>query len=433
MAGDFSVTHSAGDTSIRSLRSEKPLRFTGGNLTITEASTVTNFTWSAGNLTLPGGLTNLDTTQITGGNNRVLSGVLINAKEVIQTGNAVVLAEGAEIRNQAGALYLMESGSLTYSGGSPDTRSLRNEGTLRKSTGSTVDVLVSFHQIGGKLEILGGALRLRGGGANQGGEYEVAEGTELRYQEGTHRFAGTFNGTGEGRVVFNGAQIVIEEDGATVDFAGNLLHWTANRIDANGSLTNLNQFNITGGNNRTLSGTLINRGLIVHNDNSLFLDTEALISNAVDQVYQMGSGSLTFSGGNASSRVFDNRGVFRKSTGSTIDVHVTFNVTDSKVEVEAGALRIRSLGNYQNAIFEVAAGTNLQFLEGTHNFSGETIGVGEGRVLFNGGLIEFSGEDARLSFPGPMLEWSVNQINALEGVVVTQQLNNIGGNNRTLN
>ena len=118
----------------------------------------------------------------------------------ITAGSDLVMAANAVIDN-SGTLDLTVDGDAT---GSSPSGTINNTGTVKKSGGSgTSDIMASFNDLGGTIEVDSGTLDL-GQGVSQGGTYTVAAGSDLELASGFDRtISGTFTGSGGGTVSIN--------------------------------------------------------------------------------------------------------------------------------------------------------------------------------------------------------------------------------------
>lgn len=236
---------------------------------------------------------------------------------------------------------------------------------------------------------------------------------------------------------------MLTADGAIV--IADQSEWTVGTITGAAGVTNTGNLNISGGGSKVLRSTLTNQGDIIHTGGSLFLN--GTLNNAADALYDIQAGSITRS---TVSSVFNNSGILRKSTDSTVSASVDVNNVGGTVEVEQGQLNLIRGGNSTDSTYTVAADAQFNFGGGTHVFNGTSTFSGEGTVRVSSGNVETTEASEttwdmnQLELAGGILtangtnilagqsEWTGGTITGAAGVTNTGDLNISGGGSKVL-
>lgn len=320
----------------------------------------------------------------------------------------------------------------------------RNEGVVEKVSGTGIASLSGRVDNAGEIRVQQGALSLRGGGSH-GGAFNVASGAELIFGGGFHWAGPGTTAAGAGTVATESSPTVrfgegtrlathlrvtsgslTLQPGAVLDSAGRrvLVDGTASfntgrllpvsRLEVGGNLGGTDPFEspsvrwyggemagpgtvtvLAGGtldmaNGRTLSTTLINRGVAVWTTGTWFNRSTALFRNEPGASLEL-RGDAAFSQGR-----IDNRGSIVKTAGvgnSDVSGRVDQN---GLVRIETGTLALNGGGN-SGGDFEVRDGARLQW-GGSHTFADTTRVRGAGR-LTQSGTTDFEGT---LDVAGPI-------------------------------
>jgi hypothetical protein len=262
------------------------------------------------------------------------SGLSIAAARVNLNGDAT-LRNGPEGVIELGNVDVLMSGANNL---------LRTEGGLRKlldpnrQAGAAISVPV---QNSGAVSVAGGELRLNAG-LDSNGDHVLdlrdrltfAGASQSYSMSGTHRFTGgghfQLNNSTARLVVPNGSRLIANLAGGAFEVVAGTLEvagifenaanarWTGGTISVTGEASNAGTLEIAGG--VSLTGSLLNRGLIRHTDAALRTLTlrNGMLLNDVTGVYELGRGSVAIGSGTTQNR-FENRGRFVKlpDTGSS--------------------------------------------------------------------------------------------------------------------
>jgi hypothetical protein len=288
MAGDITVTHSAGSDRVHSLVSQNAFVMSGGSLDLNADSalegafTFTNgilsgrgnltvdspFTWTGGTMSGLGHTVVTGTLALSnlGGFNpsTTLDGrALDNYGTTTWTGvGNISVGNGGSFNTVADAVFIVSTDTVSganFTGfGTPGA--FNNQGTfVKQNTSGTASFGVAFNN-GGTVDVMTGALNLNNGG-NSTGAFAAEAGATLAFNQGTHTLRAASSVIGDGTVQlgmtgFNG--------GGTVNVLGVYSVNTTNLVSSavnfahDSTLPNLNMSGgtLTGLNNVTVTGTL---------------------------------------------------------------------------------------------------------------------------------------------------------------------------------
>jgi hypothetical protein len=358
-------------------------------LQVGEVSLVNN-----GTLTL-GGIYSLD---LSGG------GTFQNNGTIVQAGAAVLELNGTvsmptTLLNEAGATYDFQSGSKIGNGVSAGGM-LVNAG-LVEATGGASSIFVPLNNMAGTLAAAAAhsMLTLSGGTTATDGTYEAVSGGILNLcGQANFTEAGTFTGTGTGKVLFDAGNSTLAIDPSGVTFnipSGLTFQWNSGTIKVpldttlvyNGTLT------IGGTTGVTLAGggTFQNNGTIDQTDaGELQIDGTGSIPttllNEAGATYDFQSGSKIGNGGSAGGGLV-NAGLVEATGGaSTIFVPLN-NMAGTLAAAAAHSMLTLSGGTTAtDGTYEAVTGGVLD-LCGQNNFTqaGTFTGTGTGEILFDAG------------------------------------------------
>ncbi|EGF33017.1 outer membrane autotransporter [Oxalobacteraceae bacterium IMCC9480] len=304
---------------------------------------------TGGAFTLPWNLTTISSVV------RLAGGTLTNPNAL--TMNGLLLLESGTI-DGAGSLTMAYGGpGLPTDAGLP--------GTVVKSTPGIVNINQAFGNTT-SIRVLDGQLALNGSGIHTG-SFDVASGAILNFGGGVQQFAdgSVFSNTGSFVRRTESAQLTGNTSGLTIA-ADSTLDLTAFGFSGSGNLTNLGTID---GNNITLNGLLLNKG----------------IANL--------SGTTLLAGG------------FRNSDAGTL------HIGPGNITVE-GAVSTLAGGS-----IDLAGGATLTKSGGTLDWAGGTFG-GAGTLAFtNGGLIGFSGSGER-TLDNANLQFAFTDLNLPSGSLI---------------
>ncbi|NBC02004.1 MAG: DUF11 domain-containing protein [Bacteroidetes bacterium] len=361
------------------------LVYSGGTLTLNEPSTVFAggvVDWSAG--TLAGSLTNEGLLRLTTGTNKFLE-------------EASTLTNDGTIEHEQGTLFFRPDVEVVNNGtfdlkadvnfGISDTgnRRFENNGLFKKTGGTGISrvsrvsgaAFLDFDNNGtveaevGKIQFLGG------NNTHDTGLFEAAAGAEVNFVSGTHTIVGTITGSPAGTVQISGATIQDDGAGATINFGGTGLDWSAGTLA--GSLTNAGLLRLTTGTNKFLeeASVLTNNGTIEHEQGTLFFRPDVEVVNNATFDSQGDADLQVQSNGN---RRFENNGLFKKSAGAGVSrvsrasgtsVLNFDNNADGIVSAEAGTIRADGpFAHAEDALIQ--GGATVEFASGTLTHAGDT-------------------------------------------------------------
>ena len=447
-----------------------PFHQTAGAITGNGNLTLSNFTWSGGDMTNGPGQTILGTNATFNG---TTAPMVITNRVVQNNGTLVYSPSGPNYLsiNRAGKLTNNSVMNVTVDGpinsDGLSTPKLENLATLNKNTATGSLTLNVPLLNAGTMNINAGKIVVNGGGINAGGISMATNGNSLEVVNGTFFLnAGTVIST-VGKIVVNGgtlnlgAATTIENVdllGGTITGAdltiGNIMNWRA------GTLLGPGQVNIGSGNtldatSMTALGILDNRtisvstgGQFTHDPattSRLELRNGAAIN--VDGIFEIQNSGNILAGTGGGSITVSGTGVLRKSVnggGTRFDVPV--NLTGSgtiQSEISGGTIIFNAGGAMSGGTLNAFNGALIDVFNGTFNITGGSeTGPGRLRVLNTGVInvtanvtmqdLEVSG--GTLTVVGPSilttskLEWFGGTINGNGSTDITTN-GQIGSNN----
>jgi len=422
------ITITGGSILINGLRSENPIDFSGGTLSITtqadlnapfklsggtlEGEGTVNFNqaldWTGGNISGTG-LRNIApgaVLSLTGSNNKFLSdGTVNNAGRALWQGSGnLFLQSGASFVNSA-TFSAENDGVIAYNGGAMPT--FTNTGTFTKTSGANAtrfDILLNNN---GSLISNSGTIQLNGGGTSSGlfnpttGVIIFSGGTQTLLNariegNGFARLTG-------GNLTMNGNVSAenVAVDGGALNGAGALtvtkaLDWTGGSIEGTGpkNVAAGATLNIRANNKFLDATTLTNNGNAVFSDTgNLYLQSGASFVNA--GTFDIRNAAVVaYNGGAAPS--FVNTGTIVKSAGagaSRFDVALNNNGT---LNVTAGVVQINA-GGASAGVFNPTTGS-LLFSSGVSTLAAGASVTGAGLTRLNGGTLSIPGNVAFQNF-----------------------------------
>ncbi len=351
-----------------------PATWTGGTINGTAAQSTT----FAGTLT------------ISGANTKVLSGGRsLNAVDTTWTGNT---GNGNNAISLGGSGTFNNTGNFTDANGfdsSISAGTFNNSGNFNKQSNTTSSIGTVFNNTG-TVNVNAGTMLMNGGGTSTG-VFNIANGAELEYRNGTHALDGaTMNGAGTFQISSDGvgADAFVAVNGGTLNTAfllsGSTLRgadhvfqgpatWTGGTINGTAaqSTTFANTLDISGANAKTLSG-----GRILNAGNTTWTDNTGNGNNAISLGGSStfnNTGSFTDANGFDSSitaGTFNNIGAFNKQSNTTTSVGTVFNNTGT-VNVNGGTMLMNG-GGTSTGVFNIANGAKLDYRNGSHALNNVT-------------------------------------------------------------
>jgi len=433
-AGNFTITHRSGNTSIAGLRSTEALVLSAGELSISATAQINNgLTLSGGTLSgsanlilsgasawTSGAMSGSGATNLAAGSTLAISGTvsligrtLNNAGVVSWAGGDIFyMYQGAVFNNLKGGLFDIKGDAiLSYFNG--DLPTFNNAGIVRKSAGTgttTFGPNVTFN--GGNVEVQTGTFNLATtGGPTVGGNFTVASGAVLDLTGGqTRNYVGTYTGTGEGTIRVSNGTLQVGAEGATFNFTGNIFQWTGGTLTGSSVLTNTGTINLSGSNPKSLTGlTLNNTGVINWMGEGIFyMYAGAVLNNLPSGLFDI-KDNATLSYFSGTVPTFNNTGIVRKSGGAgttTFGSNVTFS--GGRVEVQTGTLILATTaGPTVSGNFTVANGAVLDLTGGqTRNYVGNYTGTGGGTIQLRNGTLQVGTGGATFNFSGNLFQWT---------------------------
>ncbi len=410
----------------------------GGILTIADTLTLTGTSqWNSGDWNIGGGLVNLGELTIATGADHWLNGTLSNRGLVVHEAGRIWLNQGT-IQNLAEDVgQQLPGGVWEGRGGQIDNWSngqFRNFGELRGA--GTYSVSVALTNTGGTISGQSGTLSLNASTALQDGTvYVVAEGAVVQHNAGSHVLSGGISGTGAGRVLFNGGSVSTAAGApATVDFAQGLAEWQSGNWSLGGGLVNVGHLRVTSGADRFLSGTLSNRGLVVHDVGRIYLNQGTIANLGADVGQSLAGGIWQGSGGladNWSNGQFQNTGTIRITGNYAVSVNLV-NM-GGVLDVDAGTLTLNATGTLGDGTFyDIADAAIVQHVAGSYAFTGRITGQreGTGKLRFNGAGISTGFGGATLDFGSGVAEWVSGNWSLANGLTNDGEFTITGGADR---
>ncbi len=386
----------------------------------------TLFQWTGGSFTNTHPnhpFTNTGTMTLAGSSDKAIGGSAFNnSGTIIQAGTGNLIVSGT-LTNSASGLYDFQSDvGITGNG------AINNAGTIKKTggvgvsrLGPSVGASLNLNNTGGTIDAQSGTLQLFDvRGASTGGMLNAGTGAVLNVApNGGARFGGIYTGSGDGAVQLTG-DFVTESMGAEFNFPAGLFEWVSGSISGGGTgLINSGTMMVTGANDKTLFGRLVDSSVIEHTGTGrVLLNTSAVLEVPVGGLYDFtGEGGIGRSAiGGGSTPSIDLRGTLRKSAGTGTALldgspdGFNFNLTGGVIDVQTGRLKIDESGLWQGGTLNASMDAVLELSNGAA-MTGDFTGSGAGRVELSGGNFASSdfgiaGEHATLNFPSELLRWT---------------------------
>ena len=393
------------------------VEFAGGSINSGGAGTTFDFTpglfhITAGNMSGGGNrpFVNEGFLSISGADAKSLSDTFTNSGTMRLEGGGDLFLNGT-LNNLADGVVDFRGDGRIVSGGT-----FNNSGMVKKSGGLGTSSFTSAlngelyfrHLAGSVVQADAGILLLDGlRGDSTGAAWNAGAGGILRIvgqRDGFVSYAGTYTGSGGGRVEYAGGTIQAGGSGATLDFPEGLFHWTGGGMigSASSPLINAGFIQLSGAEAKGMANQFINRGRIVQDGLGDFHLNAGLFINDVGAVFEMKGDSELFGTdqfGNAGQ--FRNAGLVTKTDGAgTVTITARLdNLPTGKVEVNEGAVEFQRGSNSSGGEFNVSVGAKLLFSgSDSFNWSGRYTGVGGGAIESSGLLIGSDSLSAFLDF-----------------------------------
>lgn len=444
LPGDYAVTHSTGNHTVRSLTSYRQFRMTGGSLRMQQASHLYGpvsmnlgfltadapltfhrdmsftggtmqgagdvdfrgvLTWSGGLMTGTGVTHTRDGIRFTfTGNNGVENRTVNNYGLTSWSGTGRLnLREGAIFNNMSGAMFLVQNAATFLGDSAARGGVFNNYGTFRVDAGAANFVrqpnqagvvFNNFHQV----HLNGGDLRLERGGVTRG-LVHIGYNRNLILPTETFTFNSGSTVSGEGTIRVHGATVQVNNEVhvrnveltsgqinavGTFTMNGHLV-WSGGRFWAPGNVYANSGMTIQGPAAKTFQGgTLRHTGMAAWTGGDLIF-SDASFVNTMGSTFDIRTDSNFGVAGAFTS--FQNYGTLQKSAGmeiTTLNASVTNHGT---LAVRAGQLDIGGVDNRSS--MTVAEGTTLA-LYSVYAPAGSSL-TGAGNVIFGNYSSEVAG------------------------------------------
>ncbi len=290
------------------------------------------------------------------------------------------------LQNESGGTVDINSNQSIQAGGLGGGTIENEEGATFQVNSPAPSISAAFDEQGGTIGVSSGTtFTLAGGGIGTGGIFSVS-GSSSMLVLGINglplNLSGTYTGTGSGTVAITADNsLIFGNTGATFNFPGTMLQWTAGGIQdiSGGDLTNLGTITFAGtaakffGEGSTLEnkGTIIQTGtgnLELSNDNPDFPTT---LQNDAGALYEIeGDSSIVTNGAKTA---IDNAGTIEKTGGtgtSTIAVDEGFSNTGT-ILADSGTLALSATiaqvsgSTLTGGTWNALGGSTIQFPTGT--------------------------------------------------------------------
>ncbi len=444
-----SVTFNANNTTLTGAMNSGTLNISGGTVTLNGATNTNNLNFSGGTLGGTGTVTLTGTGNWSGGN--LASTLLVDSGSTLNlnTGNPKYLG-GSTLTNNgtvnwnAGHLWstsatsafinnslfdIKQDSSLWgYNGGCATALTNSATGTIRKSAGTgTLQFDHAYLSNAGLFQIQSGSVQLiqPSATATHTGTFEIASGSTLDFNQGTHNLTSASSMTGAGNLTVSGATVNVDGtygitgnvtvssgtanfnplgsistplltvSGGTANFSQPLstpiLNFSGGTLGGTGTMSTTGSVNINGG--TYLNGkTWNNTGTIdISGGGILWLSNAATLNNQV-------GGTILFSGTNSfpiswvpgSGNIINNAGTLRKT--STVDQWLgigggyTNNTGFIILDANTGLLKLQDGGTHTGS-FSVASGSTLELDGNTHNLTSASSLTGAGTIRISGATV----------------------------------------------
>jgi hypothetical protein len=323
----------------------------------------------------------------------------------------LVLEDGATVNNAStGSINVGASCEISDIFGGV----LINAGTITKNAPDTTDIVATFDNNGGSINLKSGTVSFDGGGKIDGATISVASASRLGLADSSVPMvcSGTLAGTGAGTVAIT-QTLTVASTGLTLQMPGNLLQWSSGTVDVSsgGTLINAQNSVINTSANVAISGagTLNNQGTInVANGSNLDLTRGASLNNSQGATIDLIAKSLISSNGEPSD-IFSNSGLLEKTGSNSAGITSPFNNNGGTLKVVSGNLNVASTGglvNGVNLIVSQGAAVNLAAGTAPVDYQGAITGNGAGTVTETGFMV-ITSAGATFKMPGSMFQWGV--------------------------
>ena len=418
------------------------LGISGGSLTLSAASSITNLDLTSGTITanaklsltgfstLDGGGSNFSgviendgALSIISSNPHIIGGTFTNAGAVTE-GNARLDLNntGTSVVNTAtGTWDVHQSGDGAWLGNFGG--SFTNSGLIKRTGSGTASLSGTpfSNSAAGQFQLTAGNLQFDGSGIWQDGAFSVATGSVAYFDGTSATFSGTLTGSGAGRVRLGSGTMNIDTAGLTLNFPTGLFEFGGGSANfAGGTVTNASTgyVHITDSNPHINNATFLNAGHVLQSNARLDLNGTGNVTNQLGGVWDVDQSVDGSWLGNFGSS-FTNSGLIQRTNTGLADIGGTpFNNTATGTfDLTVGALDFNAGGTWQGGNFTVASGSVAYFNGTSATFSGSLTGSGAGTVRLGSGTMNIDTAGLTLNFPAGLFEFGGGSANFTGGTV----------------
>ena len=376
--------------------------------------TGTGLQWPLGTIGGNGRLTNLGILHLTGtaakgiGSNTTIN----NDSLFIHSGGGNLIYSGQYTTIANYGTYEFRDGSDIGSGSGTLGKLFNNYGLVLKSNSSSESFTsgpIQFSNYHGLIQVDTGKLRFAGVGDLVGGEYFADIPGELNF-DGIHNLSDTLHGHAAGIISLTDRFDI--PDSAAIHFTGNGLEWRSGNLSAGGKIHNLGLLHLTSTADKAICGgtDLQNDSLIIQSDGGSLVYCSDHIQIVNHGTYDLRDDSDMINGSGTQGKIFDNYGVFKKSTGndvSSLNLNIQFSNLDGIVQVDSGRLWILGVGILEDGWYDAAVDAILD-LDGVHTLHGTVPGSPDGIVRLSNTFRVI--DTAAIHFTNQGLQWNEGAI-----------------------
>jgi RHS repeat-associated protein len=353
---------------------------------------------------------------------------LVNEGTVSWANGTLYEIGGAEVLNRG--VFNANSGEETNIKAVSPEAVFVNQGTFQRTTGTGLHIVSVAFENEGDVTAGAGILSFNGGGSSSSGEWEGAEGAELRFA-GNSSFSFTGGSLAE-NIGIVGLYTIVQLEGGLIEPSSHL-SMSSGTLDLTSGATRLRSLSMYGTDDvisgagdleiseellmersEKMSGsgsTVILPGAVVNTTTfaNLVLEgrrfvNEGTYTQTEGSIIELGGseflnlGTLTDDSGaskiiqaESAEDVFVNRGTFtfQKKGGGLFSISANFE-NEGNVTVGAGILTFNGGGSSSSGEWEAAEGGELVFLEGSYSFTGGSL-AGKIAVAGHGTIVHVKG------------------------------------------
>jgi len=345
----------------------------------------------------------------------------LNTRSLLNRGNAIWsgtgkigLRNGAQLLNDAGATFKIQNDANIESF-IPGGGGFINAGTILKSAGNSTSLIDVAFSATGPISINSGAMMLKKNSSLGGTAVAVGAGSEFEFNGAAHALNSVvFEGGGTVEIVnaavavsgaaaafAPGLTLTLRESnailsaGAPVTVNGNL-RWERGTIQGPAPVTVNGALEISGANARKLDGAALkNNGAAAWSGSgSIKLVNGAALRNEAGATFDLAVDAIVeyLEPGGGS---FLNYGTLAKSGGNGQAAVKVYFENHGTANIASGAFQLTKGGLHSDAVFNIAAGSLLDFNGGSQTLEG-VVFSGNGSVQFSKDNITVDGDGATI-------------------------------------